>query len=114
MIPLPNQISPFVSKVGKILAPWVQYLQQFTQAPPNMVDVIVTPDPFFYTSKEPGNVSITGGTVSGVTLLRGQLSIDVTGQKLIPVAIQDTIIVSYSVAPTMKFLANYGQNTTGV
>jgi hypothetical protein len=111
MIPLPNQISPFVSKLGRLLAPWNFYLQQFTQAPPNIADIVVATSPFSYTSKEPGNISITGGTVSAITLTRGVLTIDVTGQKLIPVAIQDTITVTYSVLPTMKFLASYGQNT---
>lgn len=111
MIPIPNLISPFVSKVGRLLSPWNQYLQQFTQAPPNIADVIVSASPFSYQAKEPGNVSITGGTVSAITLIRGLISIDVTGTKLIPVAINDTIRVVYSVLPTVKFLANYGQNT---
>lgn len=107
MLVLPNQIAPFVSKVGRILAPWVQYLQQFTQAPPNIADIIVVGSPFSYTAKEPGNISIIGATTA--TLIRGLISVDVTGQKLIPVAIQDVIRVTG--APTMKFLASYGQNT---
>lgn len=111
MLILPNQIARLVSQAGTILAPWVQYLQQFTQAPPNIADVTVTASPFSYTSKEPGNVSVTGGTISLIHLTRGLITIDVTGQKLIPVAIQDTITVTYSVLPTIKFLASYGQNT---
>jgi len=111
MIPLPNLIAPFVGKGGRLLAPFIQYLQQFTQAPPNIADIIVGASPFNYVAQEPGNVSITGGTIGSISLSRGLLFIDVTGQKLIPVAIKDVISVSYTVLPTMKFLANYGQNT---
>ncbi len=107
MIPLPNLISPFVGKGGKLLAPFIQYLQQFTQSPPNIADIIVVGSPFSYTAKEPGNISIIGAATA--TLTRGLISVDVTGQKLVPVAIQDVITVTG--APTMKFLANYGQNT---
>jgi hypothetical protein len=111
MIPLPNLVQQFVTKGLNLASPWNFYLQQFTQAPPNIADVTLSASPFSYTSKEPGNVSVTGGTVSAITLTRGQITIDVTGMKLIPVAIEDTITVTYSVLPTIKFLANYGQNT---
>lgn len=111
MIPLPNQIAPFVNKLGKILAPWNFYLQQFTQAPPGISNIIVGPSPFTYTSKEPGFISVNGGTVSTIGLIRGLVSVDVTGTKLIPVAIEDNVKITYSVLPTVKFLANYGQNT---
>jgi hypothetical protein len=111
MIPLPNLGSPFVGKFGRLLSPWNFYLQQFVQAPPNIIDVTVGTSPYNYQAEEPGNISITGGTVSAITLFRGLLNVDVTGQKLIPVAINDVVRVTYSVLPTIKFLANYGQNT---
>lgn len=100
-----------MGKGGRLLAPFIQYLQQFTQAPPNIADIVVGASPFNYVAQEPGNVSITGGTISSLSLSRGFLFVDVTGQKLIPVAIKDVITVSYTILPTMKFLANYGQNT---
>lgn len=111
MIPLPNLVSPFINATRNLIAPWNFYLQQFTQAPPNIAAIPVGPSPFSYTAKEPGNVSVTQGTVTAVTLTRGQLIIDVSGQKLIPVAIEDTVTVTYSVLPAVNFLANYGQNT---
>ncbi len=111
MQPLPNTSSPFVGKFGKIIAPWIQYLQQFTQAPPNILSVIPGVSPSSYTAKEPGNVAITGGTVSAITLTRGVISINVTGQRLIPVAINDVVTVTYSVLPTIQFIPSYGQRT---
>lgn len=111
MIPLPNLVSPFVNATRNLIAPWNFYLQQFTQAPPNVADIVVGASPFSYVSKEPGNVSVTGGTVSVTILTRGLINLDVSGQKLIPVSIGDAVTVVYSVIPTLKFLANYGQNT---
>ncbi len=114
MLTLPNQNAPFTNTSGRIQRPWVQYLQQFTQAPPNWTDVIVSGSPFSYTAQEPGNISITGGTVTGVVLTRGANSINMGAgtSKFIPVAINDTVVITYSVLPTVKFIPSYGQNTT--
>ncbi len=109
MQPLPNQSSPFVNKVtGTIVSPWNSYLQQFTQAPPKFLAIIVGVSPFSYTAKEPGYVSIAGGVVSAITLTRGSVSIDVTGVKLIPVSIDDIIKITYTGLPTVKFIPVYG------
>lgn len=111
MIPLPNTMSPFVGKMGKIIAPWIQYLQQFTQAPPTILDIIPDGSPFEYTAKEPGLVAVAGGTVSAIGLTRGLVTISVTGVKLIPVSINDVVEVTYSVLPTIQFIPSYGQRT---
>lgn len=111
MLVFPNTIAPFVDKAGRILAPFLQYLQQFTIAPPAIMDITVLASPFAYTAKEPGNVYITGGTVSAIHLLRGSVDLNVTGQTLIPVAIKDVVAIIYTVLPTIKFIPSYGQNT---
>lgn len=111
MIGLPSQLAPLVSSAGRILRPWTQYLQQFTQAPPNFMIVTVSASPFSYKVKEPGSVTIVGGTVSAVILTRGTSSIDLTGTKIIPVSINDIITITYSVLPTINFIPAYGQNT---
>lgn len=111
MIPLPSQLAPLVTPNGKILRPWTQYLQQFTQAPPNIMSIVVSASPFVYQVKEPGSVAITGGTVSGITLTRGIISINLTGSKIIPVSINDVVTIIYSVLPTIQFIPAYGQNT---
>lgn len=111
MIPLPSQLAAFTDKNGRLQRPWTQYLQQFTQAPPNVMNVIVSASPLSYRIKEPGSVAITGGTVSGIILTRGIIFIDLTGSKIIPVSINDIITVTYSVLPTIQFIPAYGQNT---
>lgn len=86
----------------------VMYLQQFTQAPPKFVAVTVDISPFSYTAKEPGYVVVSGGTVSAIHLLRGSDDLDLTGQKIIPVSINDTVVTTYTVLPTIIFIPIYG------
>lgn len=78
--------------------------------------IIVGSSPFEYLAEEPGNIFISGGTVSGITLTRGTDTITVApstaNPRLIPVAVADIVEVTYSVLPTMKFIPSYGVNTT--
>lgn len=113
MVPLPNLGAAIANNLGKLLQPWVSYLQQFTQAPPDFASVTLTGSPFAYVAKEPGTIAITGGTVSAVNLIRGAVTIVLGATvKLVPVGIQDTVSVTYSVLPTIQFIPAYGQNTT--
>ena len=65
----PSTIAAFVDKAtGIIKTPWIQYLQQFTQAPPKFIPVNVGISPFSYQAKEPGYVSIVGGVNVGSDL----------------------------------------------
>ena len=113
MIPLPSTLAPFVNKLGQIIRPWNSYLQQFTQAPPAINSITVGTSPFSYEAREPGNISITGGTISNIRLSRGIVDIDFGAgtDKIIPVGINDIVTVTYSVLPTVRFLPSYGQST---
>lgn len=102
MQPLPNLGSPLVGKMGNLIKPWVQFLQQFVQKPPNII-AVVSP----YTAKEPGFVAITGGAV--ITLTRGNVYVVLTGQKIVPVSIGDVVT---SPSGTLQFIPIYGANTT--
>ena len=113
MIPLPNLRAALVNKFGNLVSPWNSYLQQFTQAPPNIIAVTVGASPFAYTATEPGSLSVDGGTVSAISLTRGATTVDVTGSKLIVVGINDVVTITYSVLPTVKFIPSFGQNTNG-
>lgn len=113
MVPFYTTIAKFVNSAGNILQPWISYLQQFTIAPPPFSTVIVGSSPFAYKSKEPGNIYITGGVVSAISLTRGTvtLSLVTTRPILIPVAVDDIITVTYTGLPTIKFIPSYGSNT---
>jgi hypothetical protein len=112
MVPLPNLLAKFVNDLGRIIPPWNSYLQQFTQAPPNFMAQTVSGSPFSFTATEPGMIAISGGTVIAVTLTRGATVINLGATpKLIPVAIADTVTITYSVLPTISFIPSFGQNT---
>lgn len=115
MVPFYTTVSRFVNQAGIILNPWIQYLQQFTIAPPPFLAITVGISPFAYTAKEPGNLFISGGTVTSITLTRGTTTIIVApntvNPRLIPVAVEDTITITYAVVPTIKFIPSYGSNT---
>lgn len=104
----PNTLSRLTDSLGRVITPWIQYLQQFTQAPPKFVDITVDISPFSYTAKEPGYVVVSGGTVSAIHLLRGSDDLNLTGQKIIPVSINDAVVTTYSVLPTIIFIPIYG------
>lgn len=112
LTPLPNMRSALVSVKDKagvelykgyLIDPWNSYFQQFGQVAPAPV-VISGPSPFIYTANTKGNILITGGTVTNVYLTRGTDVFDLTGEKIIPISIGDTITVLYAVAPNMSFL----------
>jgi hypothetical protein len=107
--PVPNIQSAIAQSADKkvkvyLLNPWSQWFQQFTQNAAAAVDISLTSSPFDYTPNQNGNVYIGGGTVSNVSLVRGRDVLDITGQKIVPTGIGDTIRITYTVAPTVKFL----------
>jgi len=108
---LPNLYNKLINASGCLIDPWIQYLAQFTTAPPNIKDVDVDASPSSYVAQEPGTIHIIGGTVSAIALIRGLITLDVTGSRLIPVGIMDTVRVTYTVVPTIKFIPAYGYHT---
>lgn len=112
----PNVVQPFVDKFNRIMQPWMGYLQQFTIPPPPFQSVTVSTSPFSYYADEPGNLFITGGTVSLITLTRGTdtltIATSTSTPRIIPLAIHDIVEITYTVLPTITFIPSYGQNTT--
>lgn len=114
-IPLPNINSPLARVelivngkkiIGQafIVPPWNNYFQQISQAASQVMDVALTGSPFSITPNAHGTLIITGGTISNISLIRGAVTINLTGQVIIPIRISDTISITYSVAPTVQFL----------
>ena len=92
--PVPNIQSPIVdTKTGKLLAPWIQFFQQFVQKAAAVVDVS-TSSP--YQANQNGTLILTGA--GAITLTRGQVNIDLTGQRIIPISVGDTVIWSGGIA----------------
>ena len=84
--PVFNQNAPLVDiKTGKVIPPWNSFFQQFTQKAPTIINVSQNP----YTPNAVGTVIITGATK--IIFTRGSVSIDLTGQRIIPMSISDTL-----------------------
>jgi len=107
---VPNLVSPIVSvknrngdEIGKgfVIAPWNSFFQQFTQ---KAAASSVPTSPF--TPNTQGNLFFTSGTPV-ITLTRGSLVLTLTGQKIIPVAVGDS--VTWSGATTVNFLGTFSQ-----
>src|SRR6266850_1046604 len=96
---LPNMLAPLVDvKTGRIVSPWNTFFQQLVQAAPAVQDVS-TGSPF--TANVAGIVIFTGGAPV-ITLTRGTVNIVLTGERIIPIAVGDT--VTWVGATTVQFL----------
>jgi hypothetical protein len=95
--PVPNLNAKMVNAGGFLLSPWIQFFQQFVQRSPEIQDVSsLNP----YQANQNGTLIITGTVI---TLTRGQTTIALgNGQKIIPIAIGDS--VGWSTASAVQFL----------
>ncbi len=96
--PVPNLNARVVDKAGFLLAPWNYFFQQFVQQAPKIQDVTSSGSP--YKANQNGTVILTGATT--VSLTRGLITISLTGQRIIPISIGDTI--SWTGPATVQFL----------
>lgn len=93
-LPVPNLQSALVSvksssgqEIGKgfIIPPWNSFFSQNTDMAPDVVGVTSSP----FTANSNGTVILTGATT--IALTRGSTVISLTGQRIIPISIGDTI-----------------------
>lgn len=99
--PVPNLNAAFAEVKGNrawLIAPWMQFFQQFVQRAPTIQDVTSLGSPF--QANQNGTVILTGATT--VSLIRGQDTINLTGQRVIPISIGDS--VAWTGPATVQFL----------
>lgn len=97
---LPNMMAPLVqvkNGFGYLIKPWNTFFQQFVEKAPTVLAVTTSP----YTANLNGTVIFTSGTPT-ITLTRGTDNIDLTGERVIPISVGDT--VSWVGATTVQFL----------
>lgn len=87
--------------------PWHRYLTKSSVAPQAAEVVTLPASPASYEAPSAGFVLIGGGSVSGVTLTRGRVSVatGVVGG-FIPVGAGDSVTITYSAAPEVHFFAS--------
>lgn len=69
---------------GYVIPPWNSFFQQFTQDAPAVADASSP-----YTPNAKGALILTGA--GAITLTRGSVNITLTGQRIIPMSIGDTV-----------------------
>lgn len=98
--PLPNMqaaIARVKGGMAYLVPPWNSFFQQFTQPAPAVASVTLSP----FTANANGTVIFTGGAPV-ITLTRGTDNIVLTGQRIIPISVGDT--VTWVGATTVQFL----------
>lgn len=98
--PLPNMQAAIARVKGGmafIIPPWNSFFQQFVQPAPAVASVTTSP----FTANANGTVIFTGGAPV-ITLTRGTDNIVLTGQRIIPISVGDT--VTWVGATTVQFL----------
>jgi hypothetical protein len=110
---IPNMFAPLVNKItGVIVPPWNSFFQQFTNPAQAISDIAVTASPFQIQQNDIGHFLVSGGTVSAIKIIRGKTTITVatntTNPRLIPISLGDTLEVTYTVLPTIKFIPQWG------
>lgn len=84
--PVFNLNSPLVDEFRRVARPWNSFFQQFTQKAPAVVDVsLINP----FTANAIGKLILT--TATTITFSRGTVTIDLTGERIIPISIGDTV-----------------------
>lgn len=98
-LPVPNMQAALASVKGGmafLIPPWNSFFQQLVQAAP-AVSTVTLPSPF--TANSNGKVIITGAAT--IDLTRGNTTVNLNGQRIIPVRISDT--VAWTGAATVQF-----------
>lgn len=98
---VPNLMAAITDNLNRVQRPWNSFFQQFT-AQAFAAEIPTSP----YTPNTQGNLIFTSGPPS-VTLTRGQLSLIITGTRIIPLAVGDT--ASWSGVQTVHFLRSFSQ-----
>jgi hypothetical protein len=102
----PNYIEPLING-SNTSSSYYRFFQGVDQGVPPAAEytITVTASPFTFTTTQHGGfVILSGGSVSTVTFVR--MDSYVTGQTsgIFPMSFGDSLIVAYSLAPTMIFV----------
>ena len=102
---VPSQMQPIVDRSGKATTELIRFFNALVQAPPIPAPVTPGASPYSYVAGSSGFDAVSGGTVSAVSIKRSTTTVP-TGvtSGLFPVANGDTVIITYSVAPTVNFI----------
>lgn len=93
-----------INELFRLFALSVNELIDRVSAPLSVSAVTVGASPFDYEAPRDGFVSIVGGTVSAVALIRQGASTSLGVVAVVPVKKGDTVRITYTVAPTVVLI----------
>lgn len=95
-----------VDKEGKFTAAWQRALTRLAQLTAARKFLAVSPgaSPFTFTATTIGHLLIDGGNVGAVALVRGAQSVACPVSGFMPMAAKDSVMITYTVAPTLTFI----------
>lgn len=100
---VPSSAEPIVMNGTFVTPVWLRFFNNLIGSSQPILSVIPTGSPFSYTAAARGSLSVSGGTVAGVTLNRAGTIIQATSS-MVPVMNGDVVTVTYSVAPILSFI----------
>jgi hypothetical protein len=102
----PSDVAPIVDpNTGRVTQVWRAFFSALSGKAAAAVVVPVQGSPAAYTAPDNGSLMLTGGTVTAISIVRGRDPVPVdAGLRALPMSAGDTVIVSFSVAPTLVFL----------
>ena len=104
-IKLPSALEPVAGSGGNVTPSWFRFFASLAAGSQAVSAVTVTASPFAYASPSNGSLSVSGGTVSAISLKRGNTAVALgVAAGLLPAATGDTFTITYTVAPTVTFL----------
>lgn len=83
---------------------WRLFFQSLVSSAKAIAIVEVGASPFTYTASDDGSVVISGGTVSGVSLRRGNATVALPTSGMLAISQGDALIITHSGAPTVSFV----------
>lgn len=103
---LPSWAAPIAEKeTGNLTQVWRLFFQSLVSSPKAIVSIPVGASPFTYIASDDGSVVISGGTVSDVSLKRGNVTVALpTTAGMFALSQGDSVIITHSGAPTVSFV----------
>jgi hypothetical protein len=100
---VPNSNQP-ISSNGLVTPIWQRFFNALIPLAGAVAPVAAGSSPVTYQASQRGTMSISGGTLTSVTLTRAGVAVPFGTSRVIPMLNADTVTVSFSVAPTINFL----------
>jgi hypothetical protein len=105
-VPIVYTLDPNAPQALRVQPAWYAFFASIVGPAPAIETVSVGPSPFTYIASVYGNLFITGGTVTGLVLTRGRVSLGpfALTDHFLPLSLQDQLTITYTALPGVWFI----------